>query len=196
MPANESTATGEDATLAVWTATGIGAALTPLIALVVFGPYWLFWGTSSLVRATAIFAHLEILLPALVISVVAHEALHLLGYRIFGKIRWKDFRWGFKLWPLAAYVYATTAVTSSTYRWCVALPAIVLGAAPTLIGIAGGSGWMLLYGFLMLISAGGDFAILWRIRRIPAIALVLDHPHRAGCTVLSQAGTLQGGPAK
>ncbi len=184
MTVSEPPPEGTDATLSVWTATAIGAGLVPAIALLVVGPYWLLWGTPALLRATSIFAHLEVLLPVLVVSVVIHEALHLAGYRMVGGIAWKEFCWGFKLWPLAAYVYARAPVTASTYRWCVALPGLVLGLVPAFAGIVGGLGWLMLYGFLMLISAGGDFAILWRIRGVPATTLVLDHPHRAGCTLL------------
>jgi hypothetical protein len=137
-----------------------------------------------LVAATTAFRHLEILLPALGVSIVAHEGLHLAGYRIFGGVPAGKAKFGFTLWPLTAYIHADEPVTAAAYRRLVAFPGLLLGALPAIGGLLSGSGGLTIYGFFMLISAGGDFAILWKIRALPSDVLVLDHPHRAGCTVL------------
>ncbi len=173
-----------DQSISPWRATIAGVLLTPVIGAVVFGTFLLVRGTASLLSATAMFRHLGILLPVIGISIVVHEGLHLAGYRLFGKLPAGRVRWGITLWPLTAYIHAAEPVTVRAYRLLVALPGVVLGAVPAVAGIAAGSGELTIYGFFMLISAGGDIAVLWTIRHLPPTALALDHPKRAGCTAL------------
>jgi hypothetical protein len=76
-------------------------------------------------------------------------------------------------------------VAVASYRRIVALPAFVLGIIPVCAGTVSGVGWLTLYGFLMLVGAGGDFVIFWKLRNVPPNAYVLDNPERAGCWVFS-----------
>ena len=175
-----------DFSFSLWHATLMAAGLTPLIAVVVLGLHYLIWGPYSLLSAALSFTRLQSLLPAVVVSIVAHEGLHWVGYASFGHLPWRSVRFGFSVRSLAAYVHSDSPVTMSAYRRLTVLPGIVLGVIPSCIGIGWNVGWMTLYGFLMLISAGGDFAILWKIRELSPSALVLDHPSRAGCWVLIQ----------
>ena len=68
-----------------------------------------------------------------------------------------------------------------------ALPGLVLGVLPTAVSWLLGSGALVLFGSLMLITALGDLMILWLIRDVPAGRLVLDHPSEAGCLVQRSA---------
>ena len=169
-------------------ATLIAVGLTLPIAIVVLGVHSLVWGPHSLLSGASSFGRLQILLPIVLVSIVAHEGLHWMGYVWFAHLPWKAVRFGFSVRSLAAYVHADSPVTVSAYRWLTVLPGIVFGVIPSCIGIAWQLGWMTLYGFLMLISAGGDFAILWKIRGLSPTALVMDHPSRAGCWVLIPKG--------
>ena len=75
-------------------------------------------------------------------------------------------------------------MTARGYRATALLPAIVLGLGPALAATAGGWGALGLWSWAMLAVAGGDVAAVWAIRRVPATALVQDHPARVGCRIL------------
>lgn len=64
------------------------------------------------------------------------------------------------------------------------MPGLVLGIFPSLIGIITGYGWIMLFGLLFLLAAGGDILIIWLIRNVEAGKLVKDHPTRAGCCII------------
>jgi len=181
---------GLDASFSLGQATVISAGMTPVMGLLVLGAYSLVWGVGSLWDSTLHFRQLHILIPTLAISIVVHELLHGLGYRVFAGLSWRSIRFGFRLRSLAAYVHADAPVRASAYRRLVALPAIVLGIVPVCAGIAWEGGMMTLYGFFMLISASGDIAVLWKIRHLSPQTLVMDHPSRAGCWVVAETGDI------
>jgi hypothetical protein len=39
----------------------------------------------------------------------------------------------------------------------------------------------------MLVAASGDAIIIWLVRDVPRDHLVVDHPDRAGCLVVTRA---------
>ena len=173
-----------DVSFSLSQATLIAAGITPVIGVVVFGLYSVMWGMDSLLAARSHFWAWQILLPIIAISVVVHEGLHCIGYVGFAHIPWKTVRFGFSVRSLAAYVHSDSPMSISAYRRLIALPGVILGVLPVFVGVAWEIGSMTLYGFLMLIGASGDLAILWKIRRVSPESLVIDHPFRAGCWVL------------
>jgi hypothetical protein len=175
-----------DASFSLSRASLIAIGLTPIICVVVLGLYCLIWGVASLWEATANFRDLKIILPILFISIAAHEGLHWLGYVGFAHLSWKEVRFGFNWRSLSAYAHSDAQIGIASYRRLVGLPGIILGLIPVIVGIACEAGSLTLYGFLMLIGASGDVAILWRIRHVPPNSLVIDHPDRAGCWVLAE----------
>lgn len=174
-----------DLSFSLGEATAIAVGSVPVIGAATLGLYCLIWGIDSLLAATSYFRQLQILLPIILISIAAHEGLHWTGYVGFARLSRKKVRIGFNLGSLAAYVHSDYPVSIAAYRGLVALPGVVLGVIPAVVGIGWEAGWITLYGFLMLIGASGDLAILWRIHRVARNSLVVDHPYRAGCWVLA-----------
>lgn len=91
---------------------------------------------------------------------------------------------GFSWKGLAPYAHCAEPMRASAYRLSIILPGLVLGILPGTLGIVLLSWPLLLWGLLMTIAAGGDLAVLWAIRGVPASAWVRDHPTKAGCQVL------------
>jgi hypothetical protein len=164
-------------------ATAIALGMTPFIGLVVLGLFSLIWGMDSLLAGASLFKHLDILLPTIFIGILIHEGLHWLGYVGFAHLPWRTVRFGFSLRSFAAYVHSDSLVSISAYRCLVALPGVILGVIPVFVGIGWELASMTLYGFLMLVGASGDIAILWKIRHVLSESFVMDHPYRAGCWV-------------
>jgi hypothetical protein len=153
-----------------------------VFALVIV-PYWVLWAKrvslESLADESLIWV--PVLLGALVAGVVAHEALHAIGFMI-GGAAWEDIKFGVKM--MNPYAHCKVPLRASAYRLAITLPGIVLGVLPGLIGIITGMGLVNLFGAIMLSAALGDALILWLLRDTPRDALVYDHPSEIGCEVV------------
>ena len=125
-----------------------------------------------------------LLLLALVAGILLHEILHALAWKVAGGLPWSDVRLGFQWKTLTPYAHARVPMPARVYRIGAATPGVVLGLGPALASLATGDGFLLLFGLLFTIAAGGDALILWLLRGVPPARLVQDHPTRAGCLVL------------
>ena len=162
----------------------IGVAI-PLF-LLTGGLHMLIWGFPSIMGGIG-WGWIGLLL---ILSIAIHELLHAVGFVYAGGASWRDIRFGVMWKALAPYAHCKTAARVSTYRLAIALPGFVLGVAPALAGLATGVDALTLYGYIMLIAACGDAVILWAIRTVPAAALVIDHPSKVGCMVVSGTSVL------
>jgi hypothetical protein len=144
------------------------------------------WGWGALLRGFGQFIRWTSLIPALIIGVPLHEVIHGLAWAAFGRKPLKAVKFGFQVKTLTPYAHLPITIRAGAYRWGAAMPALVLGLLPFLIGLATGLGWFALFGLFYLLAAGGDLVVLWVMRSLPAGALVLDHPSRAGCLVYEE----------
>ena len=173
-----------DATIPMLWANVIALAMFPLVALLVLGPYALRWGGHALQVATdEAFRPLPLFLVVFALGIVVHEALHGVGFALAGRVPRRQISFGVKWTTLTPYAHTAAPMTAAAYRVAVALPALALGVIPSLLGVALQSGTLACWGTLMLGAAGGDLAILWAIRAVPASAIIRDHPTKAGCQV-------------
>lgn len=118
-------------------------------------------------------------------GVVVHEALHAAGWSWADGISWRDIHFGFKWSTITPYVHCPVPVTVRSYRFGTALPGVVLGIVPLLVSILLQNGGLLLFGLLFTIAAGGDFLILWLLRKADSRTRVRDHPDLIGCRLVS-----------
>jgi hypothetical protein len=103
---------------------------------------------------------------ALVLSIVAHELLHLMGFMWFGGVPWSAVRVELRGTTIAAR--CTVPLAARSYRAAVALPGLVLGVMPTVSGLMSGVAWLTVYGAVMLGAAVGDARVLWVLRGVPS----------------------------
>lgn len=116
-------------------------------------------------------------------GVVAHEALHGLSWAYFSGKPLDAIEYGFQVRTLTPYAHCKEPMEARSYRLGAAMPGLVLGVVPSLVGIASGNGWVMLFGLFFVFAASGDALILWLIRGVDARDLVQDHPTNAGCYV-------------
>lgn len=114
-----------------------------------------------------------------------HEALHAFGWRLAAGSTEDAVRIGWARSALAPCAVLDRRVPARAYRFGVALPGLLLGAAPLIVGLALAAPWLLWLGILLCVAALGDALVLLRLRGIHGDRLVRDHPSRAGCTVES-----------
>lgn len=134
------------------------------------------WNAGSV---HAVLGDRSVLIPlaiALVLSVALHELLHVAGYVWIGgapihavHIEWRG-----------AVIVARCDVPlpARSYRAAVALPGVVLGLVPTIVGLASGIAWITVYGAVMLGASAGDVAVLWALRKYRPDEEVVDRSGR------------------
>jgi hypothetical protein len=176
-------ARGRDVSISLERANVLGAALLPAIVLLTLGPFAAVWGWAALRAGLGTVFSLW-LIPALVLVVVVHEGLHLLGFLLLARAPGRALHFGIDRETLSPYAGCREPVSARAYRLAALLPALLMGLLPFALAMAWGTGWLAVWGALMLVFAGGDLAAVWAIRGVPGRARVLDHPSRVGCLVL------------
>ena len=172
-----------DATLSLAMTSVVSLPLTLAILAVFLVPYVLIWGAPTISGAAGAALQVWGFVLLFILGIVAHEGLHAVGWAVFGRIPWRHIEFGIK--SLTPYTHCSVPISVMAYRLGAALPGFALGVMPAGIGLLLGSGWLVLWGAVFAAAASGDFIILWLIRRTPNEALVLDHPDRAGCVILT-----------
>lgn len=148
--------------------------------------YGSLYGWSTLMAdILIIFEHPLILLLLFIVGIVAHEGIHAIGWAWLDTIDLDKIRFGFHWHTVTPYVHCEVPVTVHSYRIGTALPGIVLGVIPFLLSLMLQNGWLLGFGTLFTLAAGGDFLILWLLRKAPSRVRVQDHPDRIGCRVIT-----------
>ncbi|MCF8308789.1 MAG: DUF3267 domain-containing protein [Bacteroidales bacterium] len=122
-------------------------------------------------------------LPILIGGIVVHELIHGLTWALFTSRGFRSIRFGI-LWKMfTPYCHSKEALKAWQYRLGAIMPAIVLGFIPVIAAYFTGSFGLMGFGMIFTLAAGGDFLILWLLRKTPKEALVEDHPSKPGCYV-------------
>ncbi|HYG01184.1 MAG TPA: DUF3267 domain-containing protein [Chryseosolibacter sp.] len=123
------------------------------------------------------------MLAILISGIIAHELIHGITFALFAREGFRSIRFGILMKSMTPYCHCKEPLTATQYRISTIMPAIVLGIIPALIGIYNGSAGLLLFGLFFTIAAGGDFLILYLLRKQPTNVLIQDHPEKIGCFV-------------
>ena len=124
--------TERDATMSVARANLLAIAWLPVSGLLTLGPFVLLWGSDRIDAAFPAATDLRFALPVLAVSVLLHEGLHALGFRLLGRAPRSAVRLGFQRRTLTPYANCTAPVRANAYRATALLPGAVLGAGPVL----------------------------------------------------------------
>ena len=116
----------------------------------------------------------------LVPLIVVHELLHAVGFVAGGASR-RQIAFGVDMKTLTPFAHCTRPLASRAMRYAIALPGVVLGVLPAVVGLATGTAVLSVLGGVGMAAAGGDVLVLWLIRRVPSDQLLADHPSRVGC---------------
>jgi hypothetical protein len=118
-----------------------------------------------------------------------HELVHGITWGIFAAHHFKDIEFGVMWQLLTPYCTCTVPLTKRQYILGGLMPLIVLGIIPTAIAIAAGSFFWLIIGLVMILSAGGDILLVWKLIRYKTDkqdVLIYDHPTKAGSIVFEK----------
>lgn len=126
---------------------------------------------------------LVVIVLAIAVGTLAHELLHVAGWRLAGNPPPGTVRLGFAWRILTPYAHCSAPMTARAYRIGAATPGVVIGLLPLIGGLLTGNATAFLFGLLFTLAAGGDALILWVLRDVDGEQIVRDHPTRAGCLV-------------
>jgi mannose-6-phosphate isomerase-like protein (cupin superfamily) len=155
-----------------------------VLFILAYIPYSLFWETSQLFKEFQKPQNLLILFSLFLVGAVIHELIHAITWMILAKIPFSNIKFGINWKSLSPYAHCSDVVTVKVYRVAIIAPFIFLGFFPLLISYLIGHEWIFIFGLLFTITAGGDFLVLYNIRKLSKNHLVQDHPNKAGCYVL------------
>lgn len=148
--------------------------------------YSLFYGWNQLgIDLQSLFGNPLIFLLVFAAGIAVHEGIHAISWARLDNIPWKHIHFGFQWSTVTPYVHCNVPVRVNNYCWGTALPGIILGIAPYLLALVLQDGWLLGFGLIFTLAAGGDFLILWLLRNVDSSALVQDHPELIGCIVIN-----------
>jgi len=124
------------------------------------------------------------LMLLILLGVVLHELIHAIGWVTFGSKSFSSIKFGFQWKTLTPYAHLKEPVEVNAYRLGAFLPGLILGIIPFVLSLILGNGDLFWFSLVHTSAAGGDWLILWLIRKVKAGMQVEDHPTHAGCYVL------------
>jgi hypothetical protein len=142
------------------------------------------WGWSLVGRGLLEFLSYRVAVPAVVIGIIAHEAIHAISWALVSRRPLSAIVVGVQWRTFTPYAHPREPMPARPYRIGAAMPGFVLGILPAVTAILFGWPLLLMFGLFFTMAAGGDALVLWLIRGVSPSQLVQDHPSRAGCTIL------------
>jgi len=114
-------------------------------------------------------------------GIVLHELLHGITWALFCKNGLRSIRFGIWLRMLTPYCHCKEPLRRNQYIAGGFMPGLLQGIFPLIFALVQGSMGFLLLGIFFSFAAGGDFAMMWELRKEKRSSLLLDHPDKLGC---------------
>lgn len=111
-----------------------------------------------------------------VILIILHEIAHLIGFIIFGKVKFDELSYGLNLKLGVAYATTSKSLKNSEMKKALMLPFWTTGVLPSVIGFTIDSFLLVLLGAVLIAGAVGDIYMYRELRKFPKDALVKDDP--------------------
>lgn len=156
----------------------ISLAMVIPIAIVYLLPFILIWDFKTFTIGKDIFMDYFFLL--LLGGIVIHELLHGLTWGYYASNGMKSIKFGIQWKHLAPYCHCTEPLKVKHYKLGGAMPLIVMGIIPAIVGLILGDGAILSFGIFFTWAAGGDIIALFMLRKLDKNTLVSDHPDKMG----------------
>lgn len=157
--------------------------MTVLLSLLgIFIYTWLYNGLE------VIFSLIDLLLFFIgyILLIVLHEAFHLIGFYLFGKVPWNSMNYGVNLKMGIAYATTNIPLPNHAMKKALLLPFWTTGVLPMLIGYIIQSPMLVLLGVWLIAGAAGDFAMYKELKKHPKDVLIKDDPVKPKLYVLKK----------
>ena len=177
-----------DCTIDLSRANVLSLALAVPIVIAFAGAFLAVWGWPDLKEGLAKFYAARVFLPALLIGIVVHEALHGIVWAIASGRPLSSMTYGIQWKTLTPYAHSRHPMPVGAYRAGGIAPFIGTAVLPALYAMWNGNGTVLAGTLFFGTVCGGDLMALWLLRRARTDDLVKDHDARAGGVVLRVTG--------
>jgi hypothetical protein len=168
----------EEYTMGMGKVNMIALLLIIPITAVIITPFVLIWGYETFKAGKEIFdAYFLIVLLG---GIIIHELLHGLTWGYFASNGLKSIKFGVKWKFLTPYCHCKETLKVKHYKIGGAMPLIVMGIIPSIIGIIIGHGGILSFGIFFSWAAGGDIIALYMLHNFDNNTYVSDHPDKMG----------------
>ncbi len=151
--------------------------LIPILTITLL-PFILIWGYDTF--ETGKDAFVDLILLYIIGGAVVHELLHGLTWACFTEKGMKSIKFGVAWRILTPYCHCKEPLKVKHYKLGGAMPLIVMGIIPSVLGIILGHGELLCFGIFFTWGAGGDILALNMLRKIDDEVYVSDHPDKMG----------------
>jgi len=172
--------TTRDLSISMARANVIVMFITIPVVLLQFAIFILLHGMENLEPAW----NSVLLIIVVLLGVIFHELIHGISWVIFGHKPFSAIKFGFQWKTFTPYAHLRESVNISAYRVGAFMPGLFLGILPYMLSLILGDGNLFWFSLVHTSAAGGDWLILWLIRKVQAGRQVEDHPTQAGCYVL------------
>lgn len=108
--------------------------------------------------------------------IILHELFHLIGFILFGKVKWKELDYGLNLKLGVAYATTTKPLPNRAMKKALMLPFWTTGILPAVIGFWLNNQLVVLLGAFLIAGAVGDIYMYKELRRFPEHVLIKDDP--------------------
>jgi len=106
--------------------------------------------------------------------IILHEFFHLLGFRLFGAVKWKEMAYGVDLKMGIAYATTNKPIRNRGMKLALLLPFWMTGVVPAIIGFGIVSPGLILLSALLIGGAAVDFAMYKELRNVSNDAWIQD----------------------
>lgn len=123
------------------------------------------------------------------ICIVIHELIHGFTWGLFAENHFKDISFGVIWSMLTPYCCCKTTLKKGQYLLGGIMPLIVLGILPSVYGIVTGNLFIFLLGIVMVLGAGGDLIIAFKMliyKTKGKEVVIMDHPYECGFIVFEK----------
>lgn len=166
----------EEYTMGFGTANLLAFILAIPILAIILVPFVLIWDYETF--ETGKDAFMDYFFLIIVGGIIIHELLHGLTWGYFVTNGMKSIKFGIK-W-LTPYCHCKEPIKVKHYKIGGAMPLIIMGIIPSIIGLIIGHGLVLTFGIFFTWAAGGDLIALYMLRKLDNNIYVSDHPAKLG----------------
>jgi hypothetical protein len=170
-------------TISVTRANLLGLLLIPILAIP-FCIYNNLWGSLSLYPYINSPYKIIYFLLITFFLVFLHELIHAVFFACFSKNNWKNVKIGFIWKYLTPYAHCGDPLKINHYRIALLAPCILLGIIPLMVALVIGDYFLLIFGSLLTLAAGGDIIIYILTLKVLKDKLLLDHSSECGFHIL------------
>ena len=151
--------------------------LIPILAIT-YLPFILIWDYETFKLGKELF--MDYILIYLLGGAIIHELLHGFTWGFFASKGLKSIKFGVKWKLLTPYCHCKEPLMVKHYKIGGAMPLIIMGIIPSIIGLIIGHGGILSFGIFFTWAASGDMIALYMLHGLDNDIYVSDHPEKMG----------------